>query len=240
DIEKVAVCSSLRSLKSKCTIKYRAKGSSKRISLGHYPVMLASSHTVKSKTDIKSPTHYPCGTRHHKTPYELVHNKKPDLTFFRVFGALCYPTNDSEDLGKLQPTADTGIFVGYAPSRKEPSRAERPDPPAQVVQVSVSSTGTPLSTTIDQDAPSSHISPSSSALQSHSLPPGVTAGFKPCKMRFTNLIDFNQPEGFVDPDHPTHVYHLKKALYGLKQAPRAWYDTLSRFLLDNSFSKGAV
>nr|GEU78020.1 retrovirus-related Pol polyprotein from transposon TNT 1-94 [Tanacetum cinerariifolium] len=43
----------------------------------------------------------------------------------------------------------------------------------------------------------------------------------------------SQPEGFVDPDHPTHVYHLKKALYGLKQAPRAWYDTLSRFLLDN-------
>ncbi|GJZ56371.1 retrovirus-related pol polyprotein from transposon TNT 1-94 [Tanacetum coccineum] len=50
----------------------------------------------------------------------------------------------------------------------------------------------------------------------------------------------SQPEGFVDPDHPTHVYCLKKALYGLKQAPRAWYDTLSRFLLDNNFSKGAV
>nr|GEX28565.1 integrase, catalytic region, zinc finger, CCHC-type, peptidase aspartic, catalytic [Tanacetum cinerariifolium] len=57
-------------------------------------------------------------TRHHMTTYELVHNKKPDLTFFRVFGALCYPTKDSEDLGKLQPTADIGIFVGYAPSRK--------------------------------------------------------------------------------------------------------------------------
>ncbi|GJW68326.1 putative ribonuclease H-like domain-containing protein [Tanacetum coccineum] len=57
-------------------------------------------------------------TRHNKTPYELVHDKKPDLTFFRVFGALCYPTNDSEDLGKFQAKADIGIFVGYAPSRK--------------------------------------------------------------------------------------------------------------------------
>nr|GEW16792.1 retrovirus-related Pol polyprotein from transposon TNT 1-94 [Tanacetum cinerariifolium] len=333
-------------------------------------------------------------TRHHKTPYELVHNKKPDLTFFRVFSALCYPTNDNEDHGKLQPTTDTGIFVCYAPSRKgthsyfsdawtnklrpctqsgscnslctptnkeleilfqpmfdeylEPPRAERPDSPAQAVQASVSSAGTPLSTTIDQDAPSPHISLSSSALQSHSLPPGVVAephfmedhtvalvdtnpfvnvfplephseassledisstespywiyklqldeygdvlknkarlvakGYRQeegiefeesfalvarneaIRIFITNAVSRNmtvyqmdvktaflngdlkeevyvsQPEGFVDPDHPTHVYHLKKALYGLKQAPRAWYDTLSRFILDNSFSKGAV
>nr|GEU88247.1 retrovirus-related Pol polyprotein from transposon TNT 1-94 [Tanacetum cinerariifolium] len=48
----------------------------------------------------------------------------------------------------------------------------------------------------------------------------------------------SQTEGFVDPDHPTHVYSLKKALYGLKQAPLAWHDTLSRFLLDNHFSNG--
>nr|GFB61470.1 Gag-Pol polyprotein [Tanacetum cinerariifolium] len=31
-----------------------------------------------------------------------------------------------------------------------------------------------------------------------------------------------QPKGFIDADHPSHVYKLKKALYGLKQAPRAW------------------
>nr|GFA77004.1 hypothetical protein [Tanacetum cinerariifolium] len=60
-------------------------------------------------------------THHNKTPYELVHNKKPDLTIFRVFGAICYLTNDSDDLGKLQPTVDIGIFVGYAPSRKGPA-----------------------------------------------------------------------------------------------------------------------
>ncbi|GJT18542.1 putative ribonuclease H-like domain-containing protein [Tanacetum coccineum] len=422
-------------------------------------------------------------TRHCKTPYELVYDKKPDITFFRVFGALCYPTNDIEDLGKLQPIADIGIFVGYASSRKGyriynkrtrrimetihvqfdelteqmapvqlstrpahsylmPGQINRS--PAPGVSVPVISAGTPSSTTIDQDAPSPSHSPSSSALQSPSLHKGVAADstlmednpFAPvdnhpfinvfalepsskasssgdlssaespyvsqtlhhlgkwskdhpldniignpsrpvstrkqlatdalwclynsvlskvepknfksaitedcwfqamqdeihefdrlqvwelvpqpdCVMiialkwiykvkldeygdvlknkarlvakgyRQEEGIDFeesfapvarieairifianaasknmtiyqmdvkttflngelkeevyvSQPEGFIDPDHPTHVYRLKKALYGLKQAPRAWYDTLSRFLLDNKFSKGAV
>nr|GFC80538.1 uncharacterized mitochondrial protein AtMg00810-like [Tanacetum cinerariifolium] len=35
----------------------------------------------------------------------------------------------------------------------------------------------------------------------------------------------SQLEGFVDPDHLTHIYRLKKALYRLKQAPRAWIDS---------------
>nr|GFA14095.1 integrase, catalytic region, zinc finger, CCHC-type, peptidase aspartic, catalytic [Tanacetum cinerariifolium] len=56
--------------------------------------------------------------RHGKTPYELQHSKLPDLLFFHVFGALCYLTNDSENLGKLQPKADIGIFIGYAPTKK--------------------------------------------------------------------------------------------------------------------------
>nr|GEX19447.1 retrovirus-related Pol polyprotein from transposon TNT 1-94 [Tanacetum cinerariifolium] len=51
-------------------------------------------------------------------------------------------------------------------------------------------------------------------------------------------VYMTQPEGFIDLDHPTHVYRLNKALYCLKQAPRAWYNTLSRFLLDNKFSNG--
>ncbi|GJR88161.1 retrovirus-related pol polyprotein from transposon TNT 1-94 [Tanacetum coccineum] len=56
--------------------------------------------------------------RHDKTPYDLLHDKPPDLSFFHVFGALCYPTNDSENLGKLQLKADIGIFIGYAPTKK--------------------------------------------------------------------------------------------------------------------------
>ncbi|GJW48451.1 putative reverse transcriptase domain-containing protein [Tanacetum coccineum] len=44
--------------------------------------------------------------------------RKPDLKYLHVFGALCYPTNDSEELGKLNPKADIDIFIGYAPAKK--------------------------------------------------------------------------------------------------------------------------
>ncbi|GKB33560.1 copia protein [Tanacetum coccineum] len=57
----------------------------------------------------------------------------------------------------------------------EPTRAERPISPALAISVSVTSAGTPSSTTIDQDAPSTSHSPSSSALQSSSLHQGVAA-----------------------------------------------------------------
>ncbi|GKA88940.1 retrovirus-related pol polyprotein from transposon TNT 1-94 [Tanacetum coccineum] len=54
------------------------------------------------------------------------------------------------------------------------------------------------------------------------------------------VVYVSQPEGFVDPEHPSHVYRLKKALYGLKQAPRTWYDKLSAFLIKSGFTKGVV
>ncbi|GKD01078.1 retrovirus-related pol polyprotein from transposon TNT 1-94 [Tanacetum coccineum] len=56
--------------------------------------------------------------RHVKTPYELLHDRKPDISYLHVFGAVCYPTNDNEDLGKLKAKANVGIFIGYAPAKK--------------------------------------------------------------------------------------------------------------------------
>ncbi|GKB37218.1 retrovirus-related pol polyprotein from transposon TNT 1-94 [Tanacetum coccineum] len=56
--------------------------------------------------------------RHGKTPFELLHDRKPKVSYLHVFGALCYPNNDSKDLGKLQAKADIGIFIGYAPKKK--------------------------------------------------------------------------------------------------------------------------
>ncbi|GKC33397.1 retrovirus-related pol polyprotein from transposon TNT 1-94, partial [Tanacetum coccineum] len=66
---------------------------------------------------------------------------------------------------------------------------------------------------------------------------GVSNGRENCILAWYYVC---QPEGFIDADHPSHVYKLKKALYGLKQAPRAWYDELSTFLLQNHFFKGTI
>nr|GEV33670.1 hypothetical protein [Tanacetum cinerariifolium] len=52
--------------------------------------------------------------RFNKTPYELINGKKPDISFLQVFGALCYPNNDREDIGKLGVKGDIGFFIGYS------------------------------------------------------------------------------------------------------------------------------
>ncbi|GJT01582.1 hypothetical protein Tco_0822751 [Tanacetum coccineum] len=50
--------------------------------------------------------------RHGKTPYELLHNKPPDLSYLHVFGALCYPTNDSGEYGRTRRIIET-IHVDF-------------------------------------------------------------------------------------------------------------------------------
>nr|GFC83914.1 retrovirus-related Pol polyprotein from transposon TNT 1-94 [Tanacetum cinerariifolium] len=52
--------------------------------------------------------------RFNKTPYELINRRKPDISFLHVFGALCYPKNDREDIGKLGAKGDIGFFIGYS------------------------------------------------------------------------------------------------------------------------------
>nr|GFA40654.1 retrovirus-related Pol polyprotein from transposon TNT 1-94 [Tanacetum cinerariifolium] len=52
--------------------------------------------------------------RFNKTPYELINSRKSDISFLHVFGALCYPKNDREDIGKLGAKGDIGFFIGYS------------------------------------------------------------------------------------------------------------------------------
>nr|GEZ12261.1 copia protein [Tanacetum cinerariifolium] len=57
------------------------------------------------------------------------------------------------------------------------------------------------------------------------------------KMEFLNgllkeEVFVRQPDGFVDPYFPNHMYRLKKALYGLKQAPRT-----TKYQLADPFTK---
>ncbi|GJU00154.1 integrase, catalytic region, zinc finger, CCHC-type containing protein [Tanacetum coccineum] len=61
-------------------------------------------------------------TLHGKTYYELLKGKKPNLQYFRVFGSLCYPTNDYDDVGKLKAKADIGLApqqITYVPNSTE-------------------------------------------------------------------------------------------------------------------------
>nr|GEW72741.1 integrase, catalytic region, zinc finger, CCHC-type, peptidase aspartic, catalytic [Tanacetum cinerariifolium] len=52
--------------------------------------------------------------RFNKTPYELIQGRKSDISYLHVFGALCYPKNDREDIGKLGAKGDISFFIGYS------------------------------------------------------------------------------------------------------------------------------
>ncbi|KAJ9556456.1 hypothetical protein OSB04_011070 [Centaurea solstitialis] len=50
--------------------------------------------------------------RFEKTPYQLLHDKRPNIKFFHVFGCKCYVLNDRESVGKFDPKGDDAIFIG--------------------------------------------------------------------------------------------------------------------------------
>nr|GEX84678.1 retrovirus-related Pol polyprotein from transposon TNT 1-94 [Tanacetum cinerariifolium] len=308
-------------------------------------------------------------TLHGKTYYELLKGKKPDLKYFRVFGSLCYPTNDYDDVGKLKAKADiglgpnfmtsvqnsTGLELNALQSRHTSSDLVKDPPTLSAHEIAIA---TPSTILISKGAPAVTISPSVSESSpqdtsvhsietpiddinnnlyepyiapeaileaSSSIPINaavtpnspiahikgiqedihefehldvwvlvpapnniliipliwifkikldeygevlrnkallVAKGYRQearidfeesfapvarlkairlfiantaslnmiifqmdVKIAFLNgklneVVYVSQPEGFVDPKHPTHVYQLMKALYGLKQAPR--------------------
>nr|GEZ64845.1 hypothetical protein [Tanacetum cinerariifolium] len=263
--------------------------------------------------------------RHGKTSYELLHSKLHDLSFFHVFGALCYPTNDNENLDMevvhIGNDPLLGVPIPEASSEQSSSTAS----PQSIVQPNHPMTHHNSKWT--KDHPLNNIigqlsRPVSTRLQLHeqalfcyydafltSVEPKtykealtqacwikaiqeelneferlenkarlVARGYRQeegidfeesfalvarleairiflayaahmnmvvyqmdAKTAFLNgnlqeEVYVSQPNGFVDPDNPNHVYKLKKALYGLKQAPRAWYDMLSSFMLSQDFS----
>jgi transposase InsO family protein len=50
----------------------------------------------------------------HKTAYELLTGKKPNVSYFRVFGCNCFILNKKPKSSKFAPKVDEGIFLGYA------------------------------------------------------------------------------------------------------------------------------
>ncbi|GJV18548.1 retrovirus-related pol polyprotein from transposon TNT 1-94 [Tanacetum coccineum] len=58
--------------------------------------------------------------------------------------------------------------------------------------------------------------------------------------KISEEVYVQQPPGFESSEYPNHVCKLDKALYGLKQAPRAWYETLSKFLIQHKFVRGTI
>ncbi|GJX66539.1 retrovirus-related pol polyprotein from transposon TNT 1-94 [Tanacetum coccineum] len=216
--------------------------------------------------------------RHGKTPYELLHEKLPDLSFFHVFGALCYPTNDSENLGKLKPKADidfdelTAIASEHSssgPALHEMTPATissglMPNPPpstlfysspncelitpdviapiAEVVApVPVASTGSPSSTTVDQDAPSPSNSQTIPETQSPVIPNDVEEDNHDLDVAHMNndpffgiLIPENDSEASSSSDViPTVVPTAAPNSEHISQSPRGIFINQSKYALES-------
>ncbi|GJT57205.1 retrovirus-related pol polyprotein from transposon TNT 1-94 [Tanacetum coccineum] len=168
-------------------------------------------------------------TLHNKTPYELVHDKMPDLTLqmtakilenYNQQLILEYSTGPASTFfmpGQISsglvpnpvpaapyvPPINKELEILFQPMFEEylePTRVERLVSPAPTVSVSVTSADIPSSTTIDQDAPSLSQSLSSSALQYPSLHQGVAAE--------SDLME-NNPFALVDNDPFINVFALE-------------------------------
>ena len=53
-----------------------------------------------------------------KTSYELWNNRKPKISYLRVFGCKCFILNTKDNLENFDSKTDEGIFLGYSTSSK--------------------------------------------------------------------------------------------------------------------------
>ncbi|GKA81751.1 retrovirus-related pol polyprotein from transposon TNT 1-94 [Tanacetum coccineum] len=57
-------------------------------------------------------------SRHDKTPYHIINDRKPTLKHLHIFRCTCYLTRDGENLDKMKEKGDSCIFVGYYTTSK--------------------------------------------------------------------------------------------------------------------------
>nr|GEV84881.1 uncharacterized mitochondrial protein AtMg00810-like [Tanacetum cinerariifolium] len=201
-----------------------------------------------------------------KTPYELINSKKPNISFLHVFGALCYPKDDREDIGKL---GAKGLDLTYAPSTittqqptegeldllfeamyddyigGQPSAAARTVLAAQAPQVRHTNQ-------LRSDGDMCMYALTVSTMELKNVKEAMTDPAWIESMQ-EELLQFKRLDVWVLVPTPDNISPLtlkwlfknkhdeeSTALYGLKQAPRAWYDELSMFLLQNHFFKGNI
>nr|GFA48812.1 retrovirus-related Pol polyprotein from transposon TNT 1-94 [Tanacetum cinerariifolium] len=201
--------------------------------------------------------------RHGKTPYELMHGKQPDLSFFH-----CFPTNDSENIDALT------YSYWIEAMQEELNEFERLEvwelvPRSDkfmvitlkwIYKVKLDELGGILKNKArlvargylqDEGIDFEESFALVARLEviriflTYAAHKNMVVYQMDVKTAFLNgnlqeEVYVSQPNRFVDPINPNHMYKLKKALYRLKQAPRAWYDMLSSFPISQDFSKGSM
>nr|GEW54472.1 retrovirus-related Pol polyprotein from transposon TNT 1-94 [Tanacetum cinerariifolium] len=163
--------------------------------------------------------------RFNKTPHELINGRKPDISFLRVFGAPCYPKNDRVDIGKLgakdniKPLTLKWLFKNKHDEENTVIRNKT----RLVVRGHRQEEGIDFKESFALVARMEAIR-IFLAYATHKSFTVFQMDVKTAFLHGTHKEDMYvcQPKGFIDYDHPSHVYKLKKALYGLNQVPRAW------------------
>ncbi|GJZ01162.1 hypothetical protein Tco_0519123 [Tanacetum coccineum] len=221
-----------------------------------------------SKTGIEEAVATTCFTQNrslirkhpNKTPYELLHDKKPNLSYLHVFGALFYPTNDSEDLGPtpqlLTPrTINLGLVQNppsptpYAPPTKKdwdilfqpmfdeffnPPHSVAFSVPTVVAPEPADSTSTPSLTSIDQEAPSPSTSQTPQESQILVIPSGVEEHFHDIEVaHLDNDPFFSVP--IPEPNFKESSLRdvIPTNMHSVNQPPRHLRKWTKDYLLDN-------